>query len=302
MKRFICKSLFIIFPTILVVILVSNKRIISFTSSISFDSKIYELRQRHFDTLSTIAIGSSMTLNNLNSNEWVSATNDSSFYNISSWGQSILEDCEIIRAMVPLYHPSRVVIFSHCIDFYESHVTNLSRIVSYLKYRYSFSEAHFDALSIYSNTNQLYSSLQKDSLDYSSLNYDDFGGVPLNIQGTHVDESRWNTMADFIFSPDNICYSALSEICLYLRERNVSFVLVNTPTRSHYYSDIIDDVYKHIHHCDSIISAQGQFFIDEMDFQAYPDSLFADCSHLNRFGASLLTRSVCNRLNQLTEN
>lgn len=296
MKRFIGKLLFLLFPVLLVVVLMPNRKIIPFTSSISLDSKIYELKRRDFDTISTIAVGSSMTLNNLNSDAWVRATGDSSFYNISSWGQSILEDCQIIRAIVPLYHPSRVVIFAHCTDFNESEIDNIPQIEAYLRNSYHFGKFYFDALSIYSNTNQLYSDARKDTLEYTSLNYDPFGGVALNVSGSHIDENRWNSITNFVFSPDNKCYSALSELCSYLKEQNIRFVLVNTPARAHYFGDGIEDAYKHIHHCDSIISACGQIFIDELDFLEYPDSLFADCSHLNSYGAAKLTRNVCSKL------
>lgn len=91
----------------------------------------------------------------------------------------------------------------------------------------------------------------------------------------------------------------MSELCTFLKERDIDFILVNTPARLHYYGKRLDDAYKHIHYCDSIITERGQLFIDEMDFQAYPDSLFADCSHLNSLGASMLTKNVCRKLHSL---
>lgn len=301
MKHFICRFLIFVFPVLLAILLLQSRKVIPFTSSISFDSKIYELKRKNFDTISTIAVGSSMTLNNLNSEAWVEATQDSSFYNISSWGQSIPEDCQVIRALVPIYHPSRVVIFAHCTDFHDSEIENISQIESYLRNKHRIGQVYFDELSIYSKTGEIYSNARKDTLEYTNLKYDDFGGAPLNVHGSHIDENRWNSVASFAFSPENECYSALSDLCEYLKENNIALIFVNTPTRAHYYSVNICDAYKHIHHLDSIISNQGQIFINELDFQTYPDSLFADCSHLNREGALILTINVCNKLDSFAD-
>ena len=299
MRRFILKLSLFVLPVALAIIIMANGKVIPFSSSISLDSKIYELKLRNFDRLETIAVGSSMTLNNLNSEVWVKETGDSSFYNISSWGQSITDDSQLIRVLVPIYHPSRVVIFAHCSDFYNSGIENISLIGAYLRHKLQFSNVHFKVLSIYSDTEQLYSDAKKDTLEYTNLNYDAFGGVALNVYGSHIEDDRWNKTTNFVFSPDNGYYSELSDLCSYLKEQDITLIMVNTPSRFHYCSDRIDDVYKHIHHCDSILTSHGQIFINEMDFQAYPDTLFADCSHLNRHGASILTKNVCARLDEI---
>jgi len=151
------------------------------------------------------------------------------------------------------------------------------------------------------NMDKKYALLQKDTLTYTNLRYDKYGGVPLDVYGDNIDSTRWNYVSDFVFEPSNPCYDALSEICKYLDDEDVTLMFINTPTRRSYYETQtnLNEVKKHINICDSIISSHHHIFLDELSFDDYPDSLFADCSHLNRKGSIFLTERICHHLDSL---
>jgi len=303
MKRFILKSLFVFLPFIIIfssacfVLSKYKYKVIPFICSVSFDSKIYELKQRHFETIDNIAVGSSMTLNNLNTEVFLKYINNESFYNVSSWGQGIKFDRDVIMILVARYSPKRIIMVTSASDFHDDALDNKKSIKTYL---------YTDLLDIpfmtinkintqFYDSDEDYMNCKNAVNDYTNLRYDDCGGIELNVYGDNISTERWNSTSPFRFDRKNDSYKSLIEICKYLKSQNVDLLFVNTPTRQHYYCNNYKDVEKHIQLCDSIVSSYGFFYSNEMSFEQYQDSLFADCSHLNVEGAKMLTNAFCKK-------
>src|SRR5437764_904180 len=86
------------------------------TNSISFDAKIAELNHQKFKRVDILGLGSSMTLNNINS-QIVADSLSSNYYNISSWGLQMSDLNSLAHYYVPKFKPKYILMLSSVTDF-----------------------------------------------------------------------------------------------------------------------------------------------------------------------------------------
>ena len=270
--------------------------IIPFEASICFDSKIYELKNKGDAYFDLISIGSSMTLNHLNSDLFVEQLSNKSYYNVSAWGQTISQDYQLLQLLVPKYKPKHIFIVSYPSDFNNREYHSISDVKYYLYTRSHIVEL-FLMLKHKLQTQFLDEDIEYEFLKtnyhyYDYLGYDEYGGITLDV--THETRSayRWDEYSSFRFDRNNKGYQDLSNICEYLSSKNIELIFIISPARSHYYDKNLDDVQMHIAYCDSILNKHGHLFINEMNFDVYNDCLFADCSHMNKSGSELFTYNI----------
>lgn len=303
MKRFLTQLAILAILVIgIQIIPISRYSIIPFSVSVSTDAKIYELKQRHLDTIENIAIGSSMTLNNLYSETLTKHLRTDSYWNMSSWGRSITETKEMIEIMVPLYHPSNVFVISYCGDFHDASMgSTKTDVQNYLttenKLLDLFYMAKYQIRCRFEDEDQQYKQAKANTTHYASLDYDRYGGVVLNIYGENISAKRMSEHSNFSFDTTNQSYTDLINMCEYLQAQNIKLYFVNTPTKSNFYTHL-EDVEKHILYCDSIVSHYGHCYINEMLAGKYSEDTitFADNIHLNQAGAIQLTKEICKHL------
>ena len=106
MRKFIINIFkFLLFPTIIIGIIfftiikkigLENLPALNFSSSYSYNEKIRFLKNKS-NSPSIIAIGSSMTLNNLDSDIVVKELKDDEYLNVSSWGLRISESYKLLK-------------------------------------------------------------------------------------------------------------------------------------------------------------------------------------------------------------
>lgn len=300
MKRFLIKCLVLSFIVGgLLCIFSSRYSIIPFFVSVSTDSKIYELKQRHFDTIENISMGSSMTLNNLNSEILTKHLQTDSYWNMASWGRTIGETKDMIEIMTALYHPSNIFIISYCGDFrYGSMDKCKSDVRNYLtidnKSLNLFYMTKYQLRCRFQNEDEQYVSYISDTMTYTNLNYDPYGGCVLRVYGNDVSAERMASKSDFSFDITNQSYQDLKDMCEYLQKCGVKLYFVNSPTKNDYYTNQ-EDVNAHIRYCDSLVSYYGHCYINEMIMGKYREDTitFADPQHLNETGAKQLTTEIC---------
>jgi len=301
--KFIIKILAFLLPVLLAIFVLSNRgEIIPFTGSISFDAKLFELRNRGNSSIDNIAIGSSMTLNNLSSDIMATFLSGESYYNISSWGQNIGEDYSLLKKMVPIYSPKRVFIVSYCGDFGNSSIDCYQDIDRYLCGGNFFSKilmAKYKLKRQFLDFGPEYETAKLDTCSYSCLRFDKWGGIPLNVYGVNISEKRWNQRSHFCFDAERNTYDSLKCLCEYLRSEGVELVFVFSPARQNYYAGNYGDVQKHINYIQSIVQGYNHTFLCELDYSEYPDSLFCDYCHLNDRGSRLFTSNIVKHLDSL---
>lgn len=220
---------------------------------------------------------------------------DCSFYNVSAWGLQLVDDYELIKYIVERYSPNEIIIFGNLIDFVEgpSTQTNIDKAKDYLD------DIFFNDIKLildYGFPNNI--STKREYLDRhfaptelnEDLRYDEWGGVLLDVYGDDILKVRYDDC--LTTSPQDCQYDALEKIAQYLYERNIKLYYVQTPVRKHYLSEegAEDKMLRHCEKCRMIVEKNGGYYVNFLNFQKYTDEYFADCIHLNKDGAQMLTR------------
>ncbi len=261
------------------------------SNSISFNAKMHFLKSKKADTaINVIAVGSSMTLNNIHS-ATIAASYDTSYLNTASWGQSIIDDFRLIKIFTPLYKPKTIIITSNFMDFQnEWSKVKFDLLDSYLSKTYT--KSGFDLRYNIKNAAKLKEYRQNQSL-YNYLNYDDHGGINLDAQKLTTDSLRWKGRPVNESPLDQTQYAYLDSISNFCTANNIDLIFVQSPLRIGYTAQMNEAqnlfLRKHVSRIDAILKNDNQQFINTLEGN-WPDDIFADYSHLNEKGAQVFTK------------
>jgi hypothetical protein len=263
------------------------------TNSISFDAKVYEIKKQDIHKVALLALGSSITLDNINSN--IVAQAMPSYYNFSSWGLQINDIKAILNIYLQQYAPKCVMICSSIPDFRKA-----GNVAQYHKYLVtdSYIREHLPELFYVKNYNPLLEiwsrkkEYNKDTADI--LKFDRYGGVSRNILTADTLMKNW--VNDFSFPNEftQFQYKQLQALALQLKRQQVTLVFVQSPIQQSYIKLIKNPggIYAHINTCRSIVQKGGGVFLNYNNPETFADSLFVDPFHLSAQGAKKLTLLV----------
>lgn len=293
--RFLSKILLFLLPIILFDIITYKNEIIKLSNSESFNVKLCELhnlQNRHYDI---IGIGSSMTLNNLNSETLVSELGNTSYHNLSSWGFRINNQLEFLPIITEVYSPSTIITVSNIVDFSKGDITFHNEIIKYyIKGLPTFLLRPFYYASFGYNL-KCKKHIQAHG-HYDCLDYDVYGGVNIDVKGSNIDSARWNDISKFRFDSTNNQYINLEAICMFLQFRNIKYIFVHSPARENYSSNNKEEINLHIKKVQQIVSKYDQIFLTPDSSFHYTDSCFIDGTHLNIEGSKILTKFICDKM------
>lgn len=270
------------------------------TNSVSMNAKLSYADKMNAEDLDIIGIGSSMTLNNLNSEAFVNSLPENvTFFNYAAWGVTMEDNCIVLQNLLQTSEPKSVILFSNIVDFFDENGSQFQGedLKNYMDGK-AWNDVILAVKYAFPNnivTMQEYKAHIKDRNFYSTLLFDEYGGVPLEVYGDSIDETRWNILLE----EDNVQerqYQALEELCQLAKAVDIELYFVQTPSRYHYLSaGGMNYLESHKKRCQEIIEKYGQNYYDATDFEKYDDSLFADYIHLNREGSELLTEEFVDR-------
>ena len=270
-----------------------------YSNSVSLNAKINDIRINHpKSNLEVLSFGSSMNLNNLNSNVIVNNFG-TKYLNISSWGQNMQETFNLLQIFVPFYKPKFVLISGNYVDFLSSNKNiNYNSIKNYIYYKqFNTNINPFNQKSV-----QFYRNSNYKKRSYQNLSYDEYGGINFFGKGFEIKKSRWN--GDKIKKPKLTQYKYLDSIINYCKNKQIKLIYSQSPFRHGFISKINTKeqtiINHHIYKLDSILNKNNIYFINSFKI-AWPDSLFVDYSHLNKKGSVLYTRFITNNLKSLTK-
>lgn len=277
------------------------------TNSYSFNEKINFLPEKQ--DVKILGLGSSITLNNLSSDAIIDLFETDSFLNVASWGIKMEDMYNLLKEFDPLYDPEIIICVSSIIDFSLPGIEfNSHEIGNYLHEEKKKGVMNdLPNLSYYLRhtiKNRIYQSSNK---YYSSLMFDDHGGVALNQQDFKHDPYRWNKKLSFHgLHPSS--YRYLDSISSFAAKRNIELILVQTPVRENAKrKSLKSKMEKHEEMIRSLLEPRGQHFINGYRLK-FPDKYFADYTHMNVKGAEELTRILYEKYiegmdaNYLTQN
>jgi len=135
------------------------------------------------------------------------------------------------------------------------------------------------------------SNVGQDSL-YTSLKYDEHGGVALRMTPTTISPKRLNLPFHFDTKYAEDQYDAFARMSGWLKEKGVRLVVVRTPVKSTYAAGThAREAFEgHAKRCAAQLAADGHVFIDRMDLPM-DDAWFVDVNHLGADGAYHFTKS-----------
>ena len=265
------------------------------TNSYSLNEKLYRLP---YGAIDIIAIGSSMTLNNLYSKSISNKFTNSSYYNLSSWGLRFRDVNKLMPIYVEMYHPKRVIIVSNVIDFTEQGGNKLdpSLIKRYListrRKNYILTNFNLNYLINRSLDNR-YNLIHSDV--YSSLKYDEYGGVVFQENDFKISQRRWGNKPDFTKIVE-INYVALAELCSFLKEKKIKLIFIQSPLRDELVDGkYIDALQDHRIKVKKIVLKSGHVFVDTTVYN-WPSKYFVDSVHLSNIGSRRLTNIFLNEV------
>ena len=266
-----------------------------FAKSISFDEKVVWLHNNAKPNIDLLALGSSMTLNNLSSEVLVAERPCWRFVNASSWGLKIRHVEKFFRLLDGVYKIKSLLICVAPVDFRKDgrpdEVPHRRLIEQYLR---GGSQA-WAQLILFSG-DYFVSNLQKMDLfrnhndHYQSLHFDLYGGVPLAVKDFAIDQHRWRGGAQTEFDESN--YQSLVELANYCRERRIGLYLWTTPVRQQAMGVSGENLFSfHLARLQKLAADEG-FVLVEADNQDFDDSMFVDMGHLNEKGARQFTATM----------
>ena len=277
-----------------------GQMVIPFNNSISFDAKLYVMKhmdKQHFDY---IAVGSSMTLNNLNSKKMAEYLNmqEKTFYNFSSWGMKIKTTDLFAKMLAERYKPEAIIVFSSVGDFYTDgmELTNFDDIKLYLDYDSKLLETLYvlKYQGLMGKSDKDFELRKQRIYDYDSLAFDANGGVPLNVSGEHISPERWNMKLEYKFQEDNVQYQYLRDLSAFCKMQKIKLFFVQTPYKVGAITPLIE-VRKHGDYCKAILEQDGNVFYEADADGDYEEQSFSDYLHLNEAGSAVLTEKFIRR-------
>ncbi|MES1989857.1 MAG: hypothetical protein V4441_02770 [Pseudomonadota bacterium] len=307
-RRFLLSFLGVIFLLGTITFVIVEPLAPQFSGNVSFDEKIKFLRDRWgaleasaSNEKLTLVIGSSMALNNLNT-DILSGELRRPFLNLGVWGMRT-EDAQTLALQVADRLPVRAIILST--QFFEMRDEALTHFAipddvlsSYLRDGHLLggigSRDFYKALRLRRNWTKAYSAPHA----YTNVMFNNSGAVPLDINADQRDPSRW--LPDQVFP--TICVHCMDEIettCRVVKARGIGFSVV-LPPLAHWVRDKRPEVgalyeKRKIRLAAALKACQVPLFVadERADFD---DSCFADFSHLNREGMREMSDMVASWL------
>ena len=268
-----------------------------FTGSVSFDEKAVWLSKRLDEPCDILAIGSSMTVNNLDS----SVFTNHAFINASSWGMKIQQTDYFLETLLGYLSPKTVLVVTAPIDF--EHDYRGREIYDEQKLTRFFNDGNLFRTHLqYVSAKYLLGSVGPVLRDrvgrktYYSLDFDVGGCVPLDLDSEGFERltDRWEKPVAQEEAVDEANYAGLAAMAERCDERGIRFVFVQPPIREDILTEKDREFLNNRHwpRLSQICQDKGASFHNFHGNLPVTEADFADSTHLNRQGARKLSRAI----------
>ena len=272
------------------------------TPNAVLNMKLSHLRHRGGHTAHVLALGSSMTMNNLSSGPVMTLFDDTSYVNMGAWGVDMEQCAGLAEVLVPYLRPTTVMVVSNLNDLVndgERYVIDTTRVAHYLMH-WGNTESYMRSLrpAYYLREMERNDVRMFDHGNYEFMGVDDHGWAPLDVPRERISKERWERRPPRAKWLANYQYAALERLATYLRSRNIRLVFIQSPYRDGVRNAEVDRVVdEHLGHLQRLLGPMGHHLITATD-RSWPDTLFADYSHLNQQGADMFSQYAMDKLRQ----
>lgn len=262
------------------------------TNSQFFDYKMLEAQRHPPVGVKLLAMGSSVTLYDLDS-RMLGQDLGLSYYNFASWAMQISDIGDVLQALVKEYRPSYVLICSTARDFM------LPATGAYFDYAYtpSWIRERFPEYFYLRNYNPIHS-LYLRRFRSRRPHLDAWGGASVEEMWRGFVVNDQDEHLDFPTPDAELQYRALDSLCAYLTAEKVRLIFVQSPMEARYTNTDgrKQALAAHFVRCRAIVRGWGQDYLNYYDTTVFSDSLFADLTHLSKAGQAVLTGKMVSDL------
>jgi len=269
-----------------------------FSDSISYDAKIGNIKDNIdlYNKASCLIVGSSVGLNNIDSETIESLTDIEVVFNVSSWG---LKSSEVLQLLKLLDLDSKKCIIyaaQHtAFDKKRTKIINEFEIKKYINKSFSFYPYYKTMSSLLENIGQYinWRDIYMNKNSYKYLGFDKRGDVNYEFGGYHIDKDRWNDPGKTSELSDE-SYQELLNINAYLSNKDIDFYFVRTPYREEVLNadEILYDEFRRFGVVLEELAGKYSFKFVDSHKLLLDDSHFVDKSHLNKKGAIQVSKLI----------
>jgi len=273
-----------------------------YTSNVALNEQIYRIAKLPKGSADILAIGSSMTLNNLASAPVTEHFGTTAYVNSGAWGMGIMESAQLMPDLVERLGPSTILMVTNLMDMKpgltlnESELTAVRRCLqggSSIWDHFRYWDAPWFLRQMDLNRIRF-----TDPGNYEFLGFDEHGAATLEVPPDRILRSRYDEKPPVAEDLDNTAYAVLESIAVWSREEGIDLVIVQSPYRQGLMTvDLRELNQQHTVRLQEILEASGHQFVDG-NVMEWPDSLFNDASHLDRAGAHAFTAWALEQLKQ----
>jgi hypothetical protein len=249
-----------------------------------------------------LAVGSSMSLNNLNSRAVLEHFGDSSYLNTGAWSTRIHQTALLTPMLMARLHPHTLLLTSnmedwmHGEDYFKVDTTLIGQYLS----GWSHLESYLRLLrpSYYLREMERNKVRMKDPTYFDFLGFDPWGGASINVPPERVEEERNIRTVPRAGQVDLGLYTHLEWLAQYVADQRVRLIFIQSPYRQGVQSVELQGIISaHEDRVRAILEPHGHSFLSATD-RIWPDELYIDPSHLKAHGAYMFTQYVLGKLDQ----
>lgn len=304
-RRFILRCLLLALPVLLAVVfhVVRNERYLpapQVTTNFALNGKLMLAREASASGTEVLSIGSSMTLNNLASEQVTAHFGTQRYLNLGAWGTGASELAMIGPALVERLRPATVVVATNLMDFAGEHLlspADSAAIVRFLDSRclpwdyFVAWNGPYYLRQIEANKVRL-----NDPANYEYFDLDPFGGATLNVPPERIDRPRYELPPPAAGHVREERYAAFERFARYLHDGQVRLIVLHCAYRDGVRTPENDArMAHHVERLRRMLGPMGHTLVDA-NTEHWPDTLYVDSSHLGPEGARLFSAFCMARL------
>ncbi|MBK9758664.1 MAG: hypothetical protein IPO90_01505 [Flavobacteriales bacterium] len=270
------------------------------TDNISINEKLRFYKNTGPEPLDVLAVGSSMTLNNLSSTAVMEHFGNVRYMNFGAWGLGLGNTRQLVLALQKRSGCNTVIICTNLMEFSTEIPTlpmDSSAIMRYLWQDNALvpylreHEATYYLRNMETNVIRL-----NDPTNYEYLKFDEHGGATLDVPPGLRAQDRWIKPPPPLDAMVDSTYAQVAGIGKELAAQKVHLIWVHSPFRQGALTpEVRERVRVHLDRLRQILVPIGHVVLDAEN-QTWPDDLYSDYSHFNSAGAYRFTTECLSQL------
>lgn len=271
------------------------------SNSTAFNEKARWIRENLPKKCSTLIIGSSMALNNIDAEILPRDLFGEQIANVASFGMEMRDSEKMLNAIAPLCKPDAIILVTNFMDFnaawpkeinwvlFDEYIHQSSYFLTYL--------SEFDLRDFISAIKSRHKDNKEGKRVYQSLVFDETGTVNLDCRNFKIDPRRWDghKSTEQGLDPNQRAENiqALHQIAETAKQMNIELYVLTPPMRFGAETSFLVDARKKL--WDDVkltVSKSGGAYLQVPGSREFGDELFVDFAHMNACGVEKFTRQV----------